>query len=139
MTPPTKGKTIVQVLLVDDHAMVRQGLRSVLDAYEDLQVVGEAQNGAEAVQLVEQLRPRVVVMDINMPTMNGIEATTQIKTHWPQTIVIGISVNTEDDNSRAMRRAGADALQTKEAAVEQLYDVIRDAMRPRADGRPNAG
>ncbi len=104
--------------------MVRQGLRSVLDAYADIQVVGEAGDGAEAVKLVEKLRPRVVVMDINMPKLGGIEATTQIKTKWPETTIIGISINIGDDNSDAMQRAGAATLLTKEAAVEQLYHTI---------------
>ena len=124
----TKGRMMVPVLLVDDHAMVRQGLRSVLDAYADIQVVGEAGDGAEAVKLVEMLRPWVVVMDINMPKMNGIEATTQIKIKWPETTIIGISVNIGDDNGDAMQRAGAATLLTKEAAVEQLHDTIIQAV-----------
>jgi PAS domain S-box-containing protein len=124
----TKGRMMVPVLLVDDHAMVRQGLRSVLDAYADIQVVGEAGDGAEAVKLVETLRPWVVVMDINMPKMNGIEATTQIKIKWPETTIIGISVNIGDDNGDAMQRAGAATLLTKEAAVEQLHDTIIQAV-----------
>ncbi|MGZ8381562.1 MAG: PAS domain S-box protein, partial [Nitrospira sp.] len=114
----------VRVLLVDDHAMVRQGLRAVLDAYADLHVVGEAQDGAEAVKLAEELGPQVVVMDINMPRMNGIEATTQIKARWPETRVIGISVNTGDGNSAAMKRAGAAIVLPKDTAVDQLHDAI---------------
>ena len=117
---------MVNVLLVDDYAMVRQALRSVLDAYDDLQVVAEAQDGAQAVTLVGDLRPRVVVMDISMPRMNGIDATTHIKTHWPETIVIGISVNTGDDNSDAMKRAGAATVLLKDTAVDQLHDTIID-------------
>ncbi|HEX6727807.1 MAG TPA: response regulator, partial [Nitrospira sp.] len=119
----------VRVLLVDDHAMVRQGLRSVLDAYKDIQVVGEAQDGAEAVRLVDELQPQVVVMDINMPKMNGIEATTHIKAHWPETIVVGISVNTGDDNGNAMRGAGAAVLLNKDAAVDDLYRTIQDVLK----------
>ena len=115
---------MVQVLLVDDHAMVRQGLRSVLDAYDDLQVVAEARDGEEAVKLVGDLHPRVVVMDINMPKMNGIDATTYIKDHWPETTVIGISINTRDGNSEAMKRAGAAAVLPKDTAVDQLHDAI---------------
>jgi DNA-binding NarL/FixJ family response regulator len=105
--------------------MVRQGLRSVLDAYADVQVVGEAQDGSEAVRLAEELRPRVVVMDINMPTLNGIEATERIKTQWPGTVVIGISVNTGDANGQAMKQAGAAGLIAKDAAVDELYALIR--------------
>ncbi len=115
---------MVNVLLVDDHAMVRQGLRSVLDAYDDLHVVAEARDGAEAVALVEDLRPRVVVMDINMPVMNGIDATACIKTYWPETTVIGISVNTGEDYSNAMKRAGAATVLPKDTAVERLHDAI---------------
>jgi DNA-binding NarL/FixJ family response regulator len=126
---PTKEQTPVRVLLVDDHAMVRQGLRSVLDAYADIRVVAEARDGAEAIDLVEKQRPRVVVMDINMPKMNGIEATEHITSRYPDTIVIGISVNVGDDNSAAMQRAGAVKLLTKEAAVEQLHDTIREAVQ----------
>lgn len=124
---------MVQVLLVDDHAMVRQGLRSVLDAYDDLQVVAEARDGAEAVKLVGDLHPRVVVMDINMPRMNGIDATTYIKTQWPETTVIGISINTDDDNSDAMKRAGAATVLPKDTAVDQLHDAIVQEISVSAD------
>ena len=82
----------IRVLLVDDHAMVRQGLRTVLDSYADIEVVGEAWNGEEAVAGTDRLRPAVVVMDINMPKMNGIEATRLIKARHPDIIVIGLSV-----------------------------------------------
>jgi DNA-binding NarL/FixJ family response regulator len=84
-----------------------------------------ARDGAESVHLVEQLRPQVVVMDINMPRMKGIEATARIKRHRPETVVIGLSVNTGYDNHEAMKQAGAVALLTKEAAVDELYAVIR--------------
>jgi CheY-like chemotaxis protein len=124
ITPHTKS---IRVLLVEDHAMVRQGLRVVLDAYEDIQVVGEAGDGAEALRLVEELQPRVLVMDINMPKMNGIEATTRIKAHWPDMTVVGISVNAGDENSDAMKRAGAATVLPKDTAVEQLHAAIVDA------------
>jgi len=118
----------VRVLLVDDHAMVRQGLRSLLEAYEDVDIVGEASDGEEALSTIEEMRPRVVVMDINMPKKNGIEATTEIKARWPETVVIGLSVNPGGANSRAMQKAGATLLLTKEAAVVELYHVIREAL-----------
>jgi PAS domain S-box-containing protein len=98
--PDTK---IHRVLLVDDHAMVRQGLRSVLESYQDVAIVGEACNGEEAIAFVERLQPTVVLMDINMPKMNGIEATTEITSRYPAIVVIGLSVNADGANEQAMR------------------------------------
>jgi DNA-binding NarL/FixJ family response regulator len=118
----------IRVLLVDDHAMMRQGLRSVLEAYSDVQIVGEAQDGEEAIALVHQFQPAVVIMDINMPKLNGIEATVQIKSDYPQIKVIGLSVNAERENQDAMIEAGAYLLITKEAAVDELYRAIEDAV-----------
>jgi len=113
------------VLLVDDHAMMRQGLRSVLEAHADIQIVGEASDGHEAVALADTLRPAVVIMDINMPRLNGIEATSRIKAQYPDIRVIGLSVNAGPNNKEAMLKAGADMLLTKEAAVEELYRGIQ--------------
>jgi CheY-like chemotaxis protein len=119
----------IRVLLVDDHLMVRQGLRAILDAYVEIELVAEAGDGEEAVRLVGQWRPDVVVMDISMPRMNGIDATMQIKLRYPDTIVIGLSVNAAGENQEAMARAGAVRLITKEAAVEELYCVIQEAVK----------
>jgi len=113
---------------VDDHAMMRQGLRSVLEAYRDVQVVGEAKDGEEAIASVQDLQPGIVVMDINMPKVNGIEATAHIKTHYPNTKVIGLSVNAQGSNHEAMLRAGAELLLTKEAAVDALYEAIQKTL-----------
>jgi signal transduction histidine kinase/CheY-like chemotaxis protein len=123
------AKESIRVLLVDDHAMVRQGLRTLLGNYTNVDVVGEAANGEQAVRLVEQLHPMVVVMDINMPVMNGIEATRQIRTLRPDVTVVGLSVNAERENQEAMRSAGGTILLTKEAAVDQLYSAIQEAVR----------
>ena len=108
--------------------MVRQGLRSVLEEYADVTVVGEACNGAEAIDQVEVLRPSVVVMDINMPVMNGIEATAAIKGRHPDIPVIGLSVQADGANEEAMKQSGAATLLTKEAAVEDLYRTIRETL-----------
>jgi NO-binding membrane sensor protein with MHYT domain/CheY-like chemotaxis protein/anti-sigma regulatory factor (Ser/Thr protein kinase) len=124
---PAQGP--IRVVLVDDHAMMRQGLRSVLEQYPDVQIVAEAANGIEAVHAVEQFQPAVVIMDINMPKMDGIEATALIKAKVPSVHVIGLSVNTEGDNYEAMLKAGAYVLLTKEAAVDQLYDMIQEAVK----------
>ena len=118
----------IRVLLVDDHAMVRQGLRAMLESYADVEVVGEAWNGEEAVACVERLQPTIVVMDINMPTMNGFKATAQITSRFPGIIVIGLSVQAGGENEVAMRNAGASMLLTKEAAVEELYRAIRESL-----------
>jgi DNA-binding NarL/FixJ family response regulator len=123
--PPTNK---VRVLLVDDHAMVRQGLRSVLDGYPDVEVIGEAADGHEAIALAEQFLPAVVVMDINMPRMSGTEATARITERWPHTVVIGLSVQANGEAQEAMRKAGAVMLLTKEAAVDRLYEAIRGSL-----------
>ena len=126
---PVQAGAICRILLVDDHVMVRQGLKSLLDAYPDLQVVGEADNGQDAVDLAARLQPSIILMDINMPKMNGIEATTRIKTRWPQILVFGLSVNASEDNAGAMKQAGATRIMTKEAAVDELYGAIQEALK----------
>jgi CheY-like chemotaxis protein len=118
----------IRVLLVDDHAMVREGLRSVLESYDDVVVVGEAATGEEAVAMVERLRPTIVVMDINMPKMNGIEATAHITKTYADIQVIGLSVNASGNNVQAMLKAGAVLLLTKEAAVNELYRRMREVL-----------
>jgi PAS domain S-box-containing protein len=135
MVPPRASTAAINpfsqaltVLLVDDHAMMRQGLRSVLEAHPDIQIVGEASDGQEAVLMVHTLQPAVVVMDINMPRLNGIEATARIKAQYPDTRIIGLSVNAGPNNREAMLRAGADMLLTKEAAVEELYRGIQSVV-----------
>ena len=94
LAPVSRGpykNAVILVLLVDDHAMVRQGLRSVLEGYEDIHIVGEAANGVEAIELAHSLSPDVVVMDVNMPRMDGIDATRAIKQANPAPLVIGLS------------------------------------------------
>ena len=119
----------VSVLLADDHAMLRQGLRSVLEGYPNVEVVGEAADGEQAVALARSLQPEVVVMDVNMPGIDGIEATRQLKLEQPTITVIGLSVHNNRAIEQAMRDAGADGFLTKEAAVEQLYHTIQTALR----------
>ena len=130
----TQHSNRIRVLLVDDHAMVRQGLRTVLDSYPDLEVVGEAWNGQEAVASAERLQPSIVVMDINMPMMNGIDATTEIIARYPDIVVIGLSVQAGGANEEAMKKAGAAILLTKEAAVDELYQAILQALKGKALG-----
>lgn len=129
------GETL-GVLIVDDHILVRQAIRSMLEGYPDIKVVGEASDGIEAIGFVENHHPPVVLMDINMPKMNGIEASVQIMNRYPDTIILGLSVNTGVTNEKAMKRAGAVRLIPKEAANEHLYDAIREAVTHRETSRP---
>ena len=122
------GEKPIRVLLADDHAMLREGLRSVLDGYADIEVVGEASNGEEAVDMTERLRPSLVLMDINMPKMSGVDATARIKTRHPEIVVLGLSVQAGHEPHLAMLKAGATRLLTKEAAVDQLHHAILHAL-----------
>jgi DNA-binding NarL/FixJ family response regulator len=130
--PLTHQKVSIRVLLVDDHGMVRQGLRDVLESYADIEVVGEAADGKESLDYVEHLRPSVVVMDVSMPRMNGIDATSVIKSRHPETIVLGLSADANQDDRSAMMNAGASAFLRKEAAVDHLYDLIQQSLAGRA-------
>ncbi|MEP7153158.1 MAG: response regulator, partial [Nitrospira sp.] len=130
--PQRQPQAVIRVLLVDDHAMMRQGLRSVLEAYADVHIVGEARDGEEAIVSVREHQPAIVVMDINMPNMNGIDATVRIKAAYPGIKVIGLSVNADEPNQRAMLQAGADLLLTKEAAVDELYRAIQQSLAIRS-------
>ena len=100
----------IRVLLVDDHERVRDALRDLLQSYPNLSLVGEASNGEEAVRLVRELSPSVVVMDINMPKLNGIDATMKIKTSYPHVVIVGLSVSASDAHRQAMTAAGATTL-----------------------------
>lgn len=122
------GKRI-RVLLVDDHAMVRQGLATILDEDEQIEVVMEAADGLAAVNAVEHHHPDVVLMDVNMPRMNGIEATREIHRRWPQMIVIGLSVQDDDATSQAMRKAGATHFLSKAGDSVRMISAILDATR----------
>jgi len=119
----------IRVLIADDHAMVRQGLCGLLAGYADIQVVAEAANGSEAIAQARQWRPDVVLMDVNMPVMDGIQATRLIKEILPATIVIGLSVQTIAHVGHEMKEAGAAAFLNKEAAVEDLYQTIQTARK----------
>jgi DNA-binding NarL/FixJ family response regulator len=117
----------IRVLLVDDHLMFRQGLRTLLDSYADIEVIDEASDGAEAVSKVSTLQPTVVVMDISMPKLDGVAATRLLKTQHSQLPVLGLSVAGQGHQVEAMLKAGAVEVLTKENAVDELYDAIKKA------------
>jgi CheY-like chemotaxis protein len=122
--PEARAAGARRVLLVDDHAMVRQGLRAILDHYPDLLIIGEAADGREAVSIAKKRTPDVIIMDINMPRMDGIEATKRIKKEHPQTVIIAVSVNDSPQVRESMHNAGASAFVSKEEASERLYETI---------------
>jgi DNA-binding NarL/FixJ family response regulator len=126
---PAQSNDKIKVLLVDDHAIVRQGLRTFLELQDDIEVVGEAENGAEAVELAQQREPDVVLMDLVMPKMDGIEATRQICAIRPGTKVIALTSFAGDDNVFPAIKAGAAGYQLKDVSPSDLVDAVRAAYR----------
>src|SRR6476660_3048086 len=124
---PSQTRSI-RVLLVDDHAMVRQGLRCTLEAYPSIEVVGEASDGSEVLVCIEKVQPTVVVMDIVMPKMDGIASTRLIKAQYPQIAVVGLTRDLKDYTSYSMKKAGASEVVDKKNAVVELYDAIERAV-----------
>ncbi len=122
------GKRI-RILLADDHTVLRAGLRALLSAQGDLEVVGEASDGAEAIRLAQALHPDVVVMDIGMPGVNGIDATARIKRDLPGAKVLILSMHDDRGYLRQVLRAGASGYVLKKAADTELLAAIRAAAR----------
>lgn len=121
----------VRVLLADDHSIVRRGLRAVIEAEADMQVVGEASNGREAVHLCEQLKPDVAVLDIGMPMLNGIDATTQVLKHSPRTAVIIVSMHSDESYILRALSSGAKCYLLKDSAEDDLLPALRSAVEGR--------
>ena len=119
----------IRVLMVDDHAILREGLRALLSYYEDVEVVGEAQDGAEAVARVGELLPDVVLMDIAMPGMNGLEATRLIRERYPQTRVLILTQHEDPQYVVPLLQAGASGFVTKRALGTDLINALRVVAR----------
>jgi DNA-binding NarL/FixJ family response regulator len=114
-----------QVLLVDDHAQVRNCLRSIVEDASDLEVIAEAADGEQAIAMTAEHRPDLVVMDVNMPGVNGVVATRRIKHRWPNVVVIGLSAQCTPQVCDAFLQAGAVTVLRKEDAGDLLCPVIK--------------
>jgi len=134
----TKSLAPIRVLLVDDHSVVRSGLGAFLLVFDDLEFVGEASNGKEAVQACADLQPDVVLMDLMMPVMDGVAATQEIRARWPRIQVLALTSFKEDDLVQRVMRAGAIGYLMKNITGEQLAAAIRSAVIGRSTLAPEA-
>jgi DNA-binding NarL/FixJ family response regulator len=119
----------IRVLIADDHAVVRQGLRTFLELQDEIEVVGEAADGIEAVHRAEEMAPDVVVMDVRMPRSTGIEAARRIRERLPDTKVIMLTVSDSEEDLYAAVKAGASGYLLKEISIEELADAVRAVAR----------
>ncbi|MGD1118322.1 MAG: response regulator transcription factor [Dehalococcoidales bacterium] len=129
MTQPTP----IRIMLVDDHMVVRSGLSTVLAVYDDMQLVGEAGDGEEAIRLCEHLQPDIVLMDLVMPKMDGVTATRTIKERWPRVQVIALTSFKEKEYVEGALKAGASGYLLKNVSADELVNAIRRA----AAGQPS--
>jgi len=118
----------IRILVADDHGILRQGIASLIEKQDDMEVVGEADNGLHAVEIARQLRPDVVIMDVTMPVLNGIEATRQIKEELPETKVLALSVHANREFVLDMVRAGVSGYMVKECVLDDLVRAIKAVM-----------
>ncbi len=122
----------IKVVIADDHAIVREGVRMILAKEKDIEVVGEAEDGQQALQLVETQRPTVVVMDISMPGMGGVEATQTLKERHPQVAVLALTMHEDESYVFQLLRAGASGYVLKRAAAQDLVQAVRAAAKGEA-------
>src|SRR4051794_39847928 len=127
MSTPTQEASMlmdIHVLLADDHALLREGCRLLLDAQPGIMVVGEAENGLQAAEMVEALQPDVIVMDLSMPIMDGLEATACIRTTNPGARIIVLTMHEQEDDIRAIVRSGAMGCILKRATASDLIAAV---------------
>jgi DNA-binding NarL/FixJ family response regulator len=121
--------TPIRILLAEDHALVRAGFRSLLHSFSGVEVVGEANDGREALRLIEVLRPNIVLMDIMMPGLNGLEATARVSKEFPTVRVIILSMNAAEEYVLQAMRAGASGYLLKDGSITELEEAIRAVAR----------
>jgi NarL family two-component system response regulator LiaR len=129
---------VIQVMLVDDHNVVRSGLATFLRAYEDLELVGEAKNGLEAYQLCQRIKPDVILMDLMMPEMDGIAATKAILADFPEIKIIAMTSFEEEELVQGVLAAGAISYLLKNVTSDELAKAIRDAASGKSTLSPEA-
>jgi two-component system response regulator DegU len=127
----------IRVLIVDDHALFRQGLARILEMEEDIVVVGEAANGQEALERAAELRPHVVLMDINMPVVNGLEATRRLHRKLPHVGIIGLTIHDDEEYLRELIKEGAQGYLLKDTEPVRVVEAIRRVFRGEAFLPPN--
>jgi CheY-like chemotaxis protein len=125
---PAPGRKI-RVMLADDHAIVRQGIANLLSQEPDIEVVGEAADGQEAVGLATRLLPDVILMDVSMPKLNGVEATRAIRNELPYIRIIGLSMFEDVERAQAMRDAGAADYLAKSGPADVLLNALRTSIQ----------
>ncbi|HAP38278.1 MAG TPA: hypothetical protein DCQ94_00840 [Nitrospira sp.] len=125
-------RSMIDILVVDDNQQLRDALRTILNKRPGFQVVGEAADGIAASQLAQTLRPAVVLMDVGMARMDGVEATRRIRALLPNTVVIGMSCHTSREVEAALRAVGANAFLPKELVPEKLFDVLAEQLPRRS-------
>lgn len=118
---------MIRVVIADDHTILRQGLKSLLESEEDLSIVGEASNGMEAVELSEELKPDIILMDISMPIMSGFEATAAIRTKVPETKILALTQHDSEEYLFKLISSGASGYVLKKTAASELVFAIRAA------------
>ncbi len=136
--PEAGGETRIRVVIVDDHVLVRSGIEVVLGMFDDIELVGEAGDGEEAVRLCEELRPDVVLMDLVMPGTSGVEATRRVLASCPDTRVVALTSFTDEDLIGETLRAGAIGYLMKNVSADQLAGAVRSAHAGRSTLAPEA-
>jgi DNA-binding NarL/FixJ family response regulator len=125
------NQTKIRLLLAEDHTILRQGLAKLLGQEADIEIVGEAPNGEIAVKLAEQVMPDVILMDMGMPKMDGIEATRRIHSNFPDVRIIGLSMHDEMERAHVMISAGASLYISKTGPAQDLIAAIRTCAKAR--------
>ena len=127
----TTMTSTVRVLLIDDHRILRQGLRALLEREPDFEVIGEAENGRTGVEFAKEAHPDIILMDISMPGLNGIDAARQILDHSPHSRIIALTAHSDRNLVREILKAGAVGYVVKDSAVEELTNAVRTVLAGR--------